>query len=159
MTTTNTKNMLGLAIAIAAGVHQDQTDRGGHAYILHPLRAMMRLRTDDSDLMCIAVLHDSVEDSGGAVTLASLEKEGFSPRVLAALKLLTHDPVEPYDEYVKRISTNKDATRVKLEDLRDNSDITRLKGVRQKDFERVQKYNRAFLFLRTTLEAMEKVGY
>jgi hypothetical protein len=53
---------------------------------------------------------------------------------------------------VKRVSTNKDATRVKLEDLRDNSDITRLKGVRQKDFERVQKYNRAYLFLRTTLE-------
>ena len=157
MTTTGT--MLGRAIAIAALAHQNQTDRGGHAYILHPLRAMMRLRTEDTDLMCIAVLHDSIEDSEGAITIDTLMAEGFSPRVLAALKLLTHDPAEPYDEYVKRISTNKDATRVKLEDLRDNSDITRLKGVRQKDFERVQKYNRAYLFLRTTLETMERVGY
>lgn len=30
-------------------------------------------------------------------------------------------------QYVKRVATNRDAARVKLEDLRDNSDITRLK--------------------------------
>lgn len=159
MTTNNNGTMLGRAIAIAARVHEAQTDRGGHAYILHPLRAMMRLRTDDQDLMCIAVLHDTIEDSDGAITLARLTEAGFSPRVIAALTLLTHDKNEPYDDYVKRIASNKDAARVKLEDLRDNSDITRLKGVRQKDFERVQKYNRAFVFLRSTLDAMEKVGY
>lgn len=151
--------MLGRAIAIAAGVHAEQKDMGGNAYVLHPLRVMMRLRTTDEELMCIAVLHDSVEDSQGVVTIAELRVEGFSERILVALALLTHDKAEPYDSYVRRIATNKDAARVKLEDLRDNSDITRLKGLRPKDFERVEKYHRAFLFLRTTLETMERVGY
>jgi hypothetical protein len=73
--------------------------------------------------------------------------------------LLTHAPDEPYDAYIKRIATNRDATKIKLEDLRDNSDITRLKGLRQKDFERMEKYHRAFLFLQKTLDAMETCGY
>lgn len=54
--------MLGKAIAITSAVHQNQLDKGGHAYILHPIRIMMRLRTDDEELMTIAILHDVVED-------------------------------------------------------------------------------------------------
>lgn len=154
-----TGTLLGRAISIAAQVHETQKDMGGNAYILHPLRLMMRLRTDDQELMQIAVLHDSIEDSDGAVTIDILKAEGFSERVLAALARLTHDKSVPYDEYVRYISTNKDAVRVKLEDLRDNSDITRLKGLRGKDFERMEKYHRAYLFLRSALEAMDKVGY
>lgn len=150
--------MLGKAIAIASKVHETQRDKGGHAYILHPIRVMMRLRTDDEDLMTIAILHDVVEDSKDW-TLEKLRREGFSERVLAALDLLTHRPDESYEAYVKKIATNRDATRIKLEDLRDNSDITRLKGLRQKDFQRMEKYHRAFLFLRTTLETMEVCGY
>lgn len=150
---------LGKAIRLAATVHEDQTDKGGKAYILHPIRLMMRLRTEDPELMSIAVLHDAIEDSDGKVTIETIEAEGHSPRVVAALRLLTHSPSEPYDEYVKRVATNRDATRVKIEDLRDNSDITRLKDIRRKDFDRVEKYHRAFLFLRSTLETMDRVGY
>ena len=156
---TNEGTMLGRAISIAADVHKDQKDKGGNAYILHPIRLMMRLRTTDEELMCIAILHDCVEDSEGSVTLGTLKAGGFPTRVLSALSLLTHEASEPYDAYVRRISTNKDAARVKLEDLRDNSDITRLKGLRAKDLERVEKYHRAFLFLKLTLDTMEKVGY
>ena len=57
------KTLLGTAIGIAAICHHEQSDRGEKAYILHPLRMMMRLRTDDEELMCIAVLHDCIEDS------------------------------------------------------------------------------------------------
>jgi (p)ppGpp synthase/HD superfamily hydrolase len=154
-----TGTMLGRAVAIAAEVHMAQRDMGGNAYILHPLRVMMRLRTTDEDLMCIAVLHDSVEDSNGAVTLDGLRAEGFSERVVNALALLTHDKDEPYDIYVRKIATSRDAILVKLGDLGDNGDIHRLKGLRPKDFERMQKYHRAFIFLTTTLTNMEKVGY
>ena len=42
---------------------------------------------------------------------------------------------------------NPDAKRVKREDLRDNSDITRLKGLRKKDFDRLEKYSKAFIYL------------
>lgn len=155
----NKGTMLGHAIALAAGVHEDQCDKGGKAYILHPIRAMMRLRTEDEELMCIVILHDCIEDSKGVVTIEMLREQGFSERVLTALKLLTHDPAVPYDEYIRLISTNRDATRSKIEDLRDNSDIMRLKGLRDKDFERMKKYHRAFLFLQKAIGAMDEVGY
>lgn len=135
--------MFDKAIFIAAREHLNVRDKGGHAYILHPMRIAMRLRTNDEELMSIAILHDVVEDS--KVTFQDLEKEGFSARVILALKLLTHQKGLSYDEYIDAMRFNKDALLVKREDLRDNSDITRLKGVTEKDFERMKKYQRAFV--------------
>lgn len=119
----------------------------------------MRLRTNDEELMCIAILHDVIEDSNGEYTIEKLREIGFSERVLAALSLLTHNPKEDYQEYVKKIAMNPDAILVKLEDLRDNSDITRMKGLREKDFERIKKYNKAFQYLQNVMDAMRKSGY
>ena len=139
-------NMLGNAIAIAATCHQEQVDRGGKAYVLHPLRMMMRLRTDDEELMAIAALHDVVEDCDG-VDEQYLRGEGMSERVIAGVMALTRRDDEDYDVFIKRCSMNADAKRVKREDLRDNADITRLKGLRQKDFERLEKYSKAYVYL------------
>lgn len=139
-------SILGTAIRIASTIHEKQTDRGGNAYILHPIRIMLRLRTHDEELMAIAILHDTLEDSDW--TAEMLRQEGMTDRVLEALECLTHkDKSEAYEDYIKRISTNADAVRIKLEDLRDNSDITRLKGLRKQDIERMEKYHRAYLFL------------
>ena len=137
--------MLGTAIAIAATCHVEQTDRGGKAYILHPMRMMMRLRTNDEELMCIAILHDCVEDC--TITADDLRKAGMTERVVAGVLALTRLDGETYEEFIERCALNDDARRVKLEDLRDNSDITRLKGLRQKDFERLEKYSRAYVKL------------
>jgi len=141
--------VLGLAISIAAQAHERQRDRGGKAYILHPMRLMMRLRTDDVDLMCMAAMHDVVEDSRW--TLDALHREGFNDRVITALDCLTHRDGESYDDYLARICTNEDAIMVKLEDLRDNSDITRLKGLSEKDLLRTRKYHHAFILLKDAL--------
>lgn len=142
--------MLAKAIAIAAQSHCQQLDKGGNAYILHPIRIMMRLRTNDEELMQIAILHDVIEDS--ACSVEDLHNAGFSERVIKALTCLTHNKNESYTDYIKRIGTNHDATLVKLEDLRDNSDITRLKGIRQKDLERIEKYHRSYLYLKEILK-------
>lgn len=137
-------NLLGRAIAIAAEAHQRQTDRGGNPYILHPIRMMMRLRTTDHELMSIAIMHDVIEDTPW--TFARLQAEGFSDRVIDALRVLTKmSPDEDYDNFIDRVLTNKDAMLVKLEDLRDNSDITRLKGLRDKDLLRTRKYHAAYI--------------
>lgn len=149
--------MLGTATALASRIHENQKDKGGKPYILHPLRIMMRLRTRDEELMSIAVLHDVVEDS--TVTLQQLTDMGFSKRVTDALALLTHDHDVGYEAYIRQISMSRDASLVKLEDLRDNSDITRLKGIREKDMQRAAKYNRAFLFLSGVLDTADKVWY
>ncbi len=156
---TNNSNLTGIAIALAAKVHEKQVDNGGNAYILHPMRVMQRLRTTDCELMQMAIMHDVVEDSDGEVTFETLYNLGFSKRVLDALELLTHNKDESYDSYIMKIASNIDAIRVKMEDLRDNSDITRLKGLREKDFERMKKYNKAYVYLKGVLENMQSVGY
>lgn len=114
------------------------------------MRVAMRLRTNDEELMSIAVMHDLVED--GEITWTELIKAGFSDRVINGLRCLTHQAGDSYDEYIEKMRGNLDALLVKREDLRDNSDITRLKGLRQKDFERMEKYIRAF----TKIEEMIK---
>ncbi|MBL4851143.1 MAG: hypothetical protein JKY90_02510 [Gammaproteobacteria bacterium] len=143
-----TKNeQLGRAIVIACNAHEGQFDKGGNPYILHPLHLMDQLLFD-KQLATIAVLHDVVEDSDGKVTIATLGKEGFSERVCAALDLLTHRKGDDYIEsYIKRICTSYDAIRVKRKDLAHNSDITRLKGITEKDLKRMEKYHCAFVLL------------
>jgi GTP diphosphokinase / guanosine-3',5'-bis(diphosphate) 3'-diphosphatase len=138
-------NYLAKAIAIASSAFEDKTDKAGEPYILHCLRVMNSVSQDDHELMSIAALHDVVEDTD--ITLEDLRALGFSLRVLTAVDLLTHRKADTYEEYIKKISTNPDAVKVKLADLKDNSNITRLKGLRKKDFDRVEKYHKAFVYL------------
>lgn len=91
------------------------------------------------------MLHDVVED--GVSSQFDLYTAGFSPRVLAAVNLLTHCKDTSYDDYIKCIATNEDARLVKIADLKDNSNITRLKGLTKKDFDRIEKYHRAYTYL------------
>ena len=159
MSNKNVQDLLSTAIAMAACAHEGVLDRGGNAYITHPIRIMMRLRTNDAELMSIAILHDTIEDAPDIVSFKALIDAGFSTRVINALQLLTHSNDDSYEDYIKKIATNKDALRVKLEDLKDNSDLTRLKGVTQKDFNRVIKYQKAYTYLSRILTASEEVDY
>lgn len=147
--------MLGTAIAIAAKAHENKSDKGGNAYILHPMRIMLRLRTTDEELMAMAILHDVIEDTDW--TLEQLRHAGMSQRVVNALSCLTHPKTESYEAYIKRVSTNMDAIKIKLEDLRDNSDITRLKGLSQEDIERMEKYHKAYTYLINILKTANAV--
>jgi len=141
------------ALQIAVEAHFNVLDKGGHSYILHPLRIAMRLRTHDEELMSIAVLHDVVEDS--KITFDDLFRLGFSARIVVALKLLTHQKGESYEDYIKAMQFNIDALKIKREDLRDNSDITRLKGVTEKDIARMVKYQKAFLQVESYIVDLE----
>ena len=144
-------NILAKAIQLAADKHSEQTDKGGNAYILHPLRMMMRLRTSDEELMAVAVLHDVVEDCG--VSFDELLAFGMPERVVTGVKALTRQAGETYEQFIERLAGNRDALMVKREDLRDNSDLTRLKGVTEKDVARMQKYMKAFKRVESLLEA------
>ena len=138
-------NMLGRAIEIAASAHAGQVDKGGKPYILHPLWVMDRVRHLGEDYKIVAVLHDVIEDSDW--TSGMLRNEGFSHEIVGALIELTHEPGEDYDEYIKNIARNPIAKAVKLRDLEHNTKVTRLKGLRKKDFDRLEKYHRAYTYL------------
>ncbi len=141
--------LLGKVLAFAANAHAGQFDRGGKPYILHPLKVMHYLKSDDEELQCVALLHDVIEDT--KTTWKDLEELGCTPRVLAAVRALTKMPGESYEEYQNFVFGNEDAMRVKMADLRHNTDIRRLKGVTQKDIDRIAKYNRFYLELQARL--------
>ena len=104
----------------------------------------MKMTTDYERIL--AILHDCVEDE--VITIQQLRDLGFPEDILADLGLLTHDPTkDEYDVYIKKLSFSPRATNVKLADLEDNSNITRLKGVSKKDIERLEKYHKSYLFL------------
>lgn len=132
---------LARAIAIAAQAHEHQVDKAGAAYILHPIRLMESLDTEEEKI--VAVLHDLLEDAEGW-DAARLRQEGFSEPVIAALEHHTKREGEDYAAFIARAAKNPIALKVKLADLRDNMDITRLETLRPKDLERLQKYHRHY---------------
>ena len=141
----NLQEQLALGIAIAVKAHKDQFDKGGKPYILHPLHLMNQCLFN-TQLATIAVMHDVIEDS--IYTMEDLVITGFNERVCNALELLTHKPNQDYlDSYIPSMKSNFDAIRVKLKDLEHNSDITRLKGIKNGDTERMIKYHKAFVML------------
>ena len=141
--------MLGTAIIIATQGHAGQFDRGGKPYILHPLKVMYYLKTDDEELQCVAVLHDLVEDT--KVTYKELLEAGISQRVINGIASVTKLPGESYEEYQEKVMSNIDGMKVKLCDLRHNTDIRRLKGVTDKDIERIAKYQRFYIKIQQKL--------
>lgn len=141
--------MLAKMLVIATNAHDGQFDRGGQPYILHPLKVMHYLKSDDEELMCMALGHDVIEDT--SVTYKDLRDAGISERVIDGIRALTKQPGQTYEEYKEGVFASKDAMKVKMADLRHNSDIRRLKGVTEKDIARIAKYNKFYLELRDRL--------
>lgn len=142
--------MLGKMLVLATNAHAGQFDRGGNPYILHPLKVMHYLKTDDEELMCMALGHDVVEDTG--TTFKDLRDAGMSERVIAGIRALTKMPGQTYEEYKEAVFANRDAMRVKMADLRHNTDVRRLKGVSEKDLARMAKYLQFFSEIKARLE-------
>ena len=133
------KLYLDRAIELAKQHHEGQTDKAGKPYIEHPLRVMNQVESEEEKI--VAVLHDIVEDTD--ISLDDLRNEGFSEEVVSAVECLTKQDGENYDSYIERISFNPLAVKIKLADLEDNRDLTRLPEVTDKDLERIEKYDKA----------------
>lgn len=141
--------MLGTMLVLATNAHAGQVDRGGSPYILHPLKVMHYLKSTDEELQCIALGHDIIEDTD--TTYSDLAKAGMSERVIEGIRALTKVRGESYDEYKQRVLQSKDAMLVKRCDLRHNTDIRRLKGVSDKDIQRMAKYHSFWLEIEVAL--------
>lgn len=131
------------AIKLMFEKHKDQVDKSGMPYVFHPFHLAEQM--DDEETTITALLHDIVEDTD--TTFEDLKKLGFSDNVINALKLMTHDKNVDYFEYVKNISKNPIARKVKIKDLEHNMDTSRLDEVTDKDLERVKKYKKCYKYL------------
>ena len=125
------------AIRIAVEAHEGQVDLAGEPYILHPLRVMMRMSTDDEKI--VAVLHDVPEDCP-EWPLERLRAAGFAEHILAALDSVTKRPGETRMAAALRAADNEIGLPVKLGDNGDNMNICRIKHPTKKDLARMQEY-------------------
>ena len=113
--------------------HWKQKDKSGKRYIWHPIYVML------------ALLHDIVEDTD--VSFQDLKKMKFSSDVLKSVYVITKNKNQDYFEYLEKIKQNKIARAVKIQDLKHNSNLKRLKKITQEDYKRLEKYEQALEYL------------
>ena len=131
------------ALALCFEAHKNQVDKGNLPYVFHPFHLAEQM--DDEISTVCALLHDVVEDT--PYTFGDLREMGFPEEVLNVLRLLTHDDATPYMDYVQKLSSNPTAKKVKLADLRHNSDVSRLDTVDEWALKRNEKYKKAIELL------------
>lgn len=129
---------------LAHRAHAGQVDKAGCPYIEHVARVAAAV-ADDPEAEAVAWLHDVLEDgdaeSGG-------EAMKFPDRIKYAVTLLTRCTDYDYAIYYGEIRQNPIALRVKLADIADNADETRLALLDDKTAARLRrKYAKAIAAL------------
>ena len=138
------QSMFDLALSIAKKAHKGQYDKAGVDYIEHPL--FVASLVDTQEEKAVALLHDVLEDS--PYTAEELILAGLPETVVSAVQILTKKKGQDYQQYLELVKSSPIARRVKLADLKHNSDLSRLATVTEKDLERLEKYKKAIDYLR-----------
>lgn len=131
--------LINKALIISFTAHKNQTDKNGIPYIYHPYHLAEQMDTEYE--ICTALLHDVIEDTN--MTIQDLREEGFPDEIINAINVLTHRKNQPYTKYINNIKKNELAKKVKLADLKHNSDSTRITSLTEKDEARLRKYKNA----------------
>jgi (p)ppGpp synthase/HD superfamily hydrolase len=124
------------ALEIAIKAHTGQVDKGGQPYILHPIRVMLRVSSLPAKIT--ALLHDVVEDSD--ISIEDLRREGFAEPILEAVEALTKGKGEDRLSAAHRAAQNPLALEVKLADLAENMDLSRIPHPTEEDYDRIKEY-------------------
>lgn len=132
------------ALTLASVKHASQKDKGEHPYVMHVIRVMMGVETDHEKI--VALLHDLLEDTDMAKE--DLIELGFDEETAKQVELLSRRDDEDYMDYIKRLSEDHTAIKVKLSDLTDNQNRARFKEkLTETDLDRLRKYHRAEEYL------------
>ena len=124
------------AIEIATIAHAGDIDKGGSPYIFHPIRLMLAVTTPSEQMA--AILHDTVEDTD--ITFDDLKNAKFPQEVIDAVEALTKRGGESRLDAAARAVVNPIARIVKLADVTDNMDLSRIPNLTEKDFARLVEY-------------------
>ena len=109
-------------------------DKAGEPLMYHAFRVSSYGRTMEEKI--VGMLHDTVEDAWQSLVRANHLDENveavfaflktyFSDEVVDAVNAITRREGETYRDFIRRVGKNDLATRVKLNDLRDNTDPRR----------------------------------
>lgn len=135
---------IGQAKALACRLHGDQVDKAGAPYMGHLARVAAAAPPAPA-YQAAAWLHDSIEDC--RIGPEFLRRHGIPADVVEAVVAISKVPGEPYEHYLERVKSNPIARAVKLADLADNMDLSRIPNPGHKDHQRVVKYKAAAAFL------------
>lgn len=134
--------MLAKAIKLCYEAHKNQVDKGGSPYYLHPIYVALNMKTEEQKI--VALLHDVVEDT--EITIEDLKNKGFSKKIVDAVEVITKKK-ESYETYLRKVKENDLARAVKIGDIKNNMDVSRLKEITEKDIARIEKYRKALAYL------------
>lgn len=132
------------AMLFAYRVHEGQLDKGGLPYIFHPL-AVAEMMGDDEVAVVVALLHDVIEDT--STTPHDLLSAGFSEDIVSSIVAISREPGEQYKTYLERVKKDDVARKVKLGDLKHNSDFGRLHEVDKEAISLHSRYQKSIVFL------------
>lgn len=150
---------LSKAISLAVHAHEGQVDKAGSPYILHPLRVMLKMPYED--LMIVAVLHDVIEDTRSKelserITSEDFRVIGLDEVLIDAIEALTKEDGESYEDFLTRAKSNWRSLAVKIADIEDNMNLSRISSPTQQDMDRMEKYAKALQMLREQEKENEK---
>jgi len=134
------------SLEIALKAYSGQKDKAGKTYILHPLRLMAKMETEEE--MSVALLHDVIEDSN--LTAQDLLNNGIPSNIVNAVQVLTKLSGESYENFIERVLENKLASKIKKADIEDNINILRLNSINNQDLERIAKYHKSWQTLKNS---------
>lgn len=127
--------------------HKGQYRKDYEEYINHPIRVALGCKTDNQKI--VALLHDVLEDT--SLREHVLIYNGFDYHdIVRPIQILTKEKDVNYQTYLDRVWCDETARIVKLSDLRDNMDISRLGNLTEYQKERQLKYENAYKFLTET---------
>jgi len=99
--------LVGKVFGIAASVHAGQYRRDGKTpYIKHPSAVADRVIKYGHEYVCVAYLHDVLEDTN--VTYDILIEEGIPENIVKAVEILTKGEGQNYDEYLYYVNQSVD---------------------------------------------------
>ena len=143
------------ALELSLELFKSDTDKGGFPYVLHLFYVYKNVLEKEEKV--VALLHDVMEDKN--VTKDDLLEIGFPSKIVSDISVLTRRKDVSYDTYIDNIIKNgsKEALEVKLADLKNNIDLTRIKNPTVKDYERVEKrYMPSYEKILNRLKEIEK---
>ena len=130
-------NLIYKALEIVTTLFEHDKDKGGMPYMLHIIYVYKHVNSIEEKV--VALLHDVIEDK--EVTSDDLLEVGFPEKIVSDVVILTRVKPIDYKDYVENIIKNgsKEALHVKLADVENNMDISRIVNPTVEDIDRVKR--------------------
>ena len=138
------EDFLRLALNLVHTYHSNKEDKNGRVYTIHLYNVMSSGLSDKEKI--VGLLHDLIEDNP-PLTVDYLKGLEFQEDIVAAIGSLTRLDGENYNDYIERVSNNPLARKVKINDLKDNLDVTRFKSLDESNLSLLNRYLKAYHYL------------